>query len=113
MRLCTSGPWNTPGSDLLSHRSVSPTGLFLIARACALARRRNRRWHRGETLYALCPCPFALTAKKPDVKSTSGFWLGDTPGSDLLSHRVSPTVPSAVAGLTSVFGMGTGVALLL
>ena len=32
------------------------------------------------------------------------------PGGDLLSHRISPAVPSALEGLTSVFGMGTGVA---
>src|SRR4030095_2071159 len=31
-----------------------------------------------------------------------------TPGSDLLSHTPTHAVPSAVAGLTSVFGMGTG-----
>jgi hypothetical protein len=31
------------------------------------------------------------------------------PGSVLLSHRVAPTVPSALKSLTSVFGMGTGV----
>ena len=31
------------------------------------------------------------------------------PGSDLLSHEVSPAVPSAVEGLTAVFEMGTGV----
>jgi hypothetical protein len=30
-------------------------------------------------------------------------------GSDLLSHAVSRGVPSALEGLTSVFGMGTGV----
>ena len=30
-------------------------------------------------------------------------------GSDLLSQGVSPQVPSALKGLTSVFGMGTGV----
>ena len=30
-------------------------------------------------------------------------------GNDLLSHRVTPAVPSALEGLTSVFGMGTGV----
>ncbi len=30
-------------------------------------------------------------------------------GNDLLSHRVAPTVPSALEGLTSVFGKGTGV----
>jgi hypothetical protein len=31
-------------------------------------------------------------------------------GSVLLSHRVSPAVPSAQEGLTSEFGMGSGVA---
>jgi hypothetical protein len=36
-----------------------------------------------------------------------------TPGSDLLSHTPTHAVPSAVAGLTSVFGMGTGVTLPL
>src|SRR5215217_1873178 len=30
-------------------------------------------------------------------------------GDDLLSHGVSPAVPSALAGLTSLFGMGRGV----
>jgi hypothetical protein len=34
-------------------------------------------------------------------------------GGDVLSHRVSPAVPSALRGLTAVFGMGTGVALAL
>ncbi len=37
----------------------------------------------------------------------------NNPGSDLLSHAVAHAVPSAVASLTSVFGMGTGVTLLL
>ena len=32
------------------------------------------------------------------------------PGGDLLSHTASHAVPSAMKGLTSVFGMGTGVA---
>src|SRR6184192_3019007 len=35
--------------------------------------------------------------------------LNRTLGNDLLSHRVTPAVPSALEGLTSVFGMGTGV----
>ena len=30
-------------------------------------------------------------------------------GDDLLSHAVADAVPSALEGLTSVFGMGTGV----
>ena len=34
-------------------------------------------------------------------------------GNYLLSHDVSIVVPSALRGLTSVFGMGTGVSLLL
>ena len=33
------------------------------------------------------------------------------PCGDLLSHTVTHAVPSARRGLTSVFGMGTGVAL--
>ena len=32
------------------------------------------------------------------------------PGNDLLSHPAAQAVPSARTGLTSVFGMGTGVA---
>ena len=32
------------------------------------------------------------------------------PGNVLLSHKVALAVPSALEGLTSVFGMGTGVA---
>jgi hypothetical protein len=34
-------------------------------------------------------------------------------GNDLLSQAVSHQVPSALKGLTSVFGMGTGVSLSL
>ncbi len=38
------------------------------------------------------------------------FALGEKkPGSDLLSHAVASTVPSAQMGLTSLFGMGRGV----
>jgi hypothetical protein len=44
--------------------------------------------------------------------SDSGLW-GLIPGSDLLSHKATLAVPSAVEGLTSVFGMGTGVTPLL
>ena len=35
----------------------------------------------------------------------------NNPGDFLLSHTVSRAVPSAPTGLTSVFGMGTGVTL--
>ena len=42
-----------------------------------------------------------------------GSPLEEEAGGDVLSHRVSPAVPSALRGLTAVFGMGTGVALAL
>jgi hypothetical protein len=41
--------------------------------------------------------------------SLAGFL--NNPGGFLLSHTVARAVPSAPRGLTSVFGMGTGVAL--
>jgi hypothetical protein len=49
--------------------------------------------------------------KKGPMHDASG--LENNPGSDLLSHAVTHAVPSAVEGLTSVFGMGTGVTPLL
>ena len=49
--------------------------------------------------------------KSPLRFLTAGF--DDNAGSDLLSHTVSHAVPSAVSGLTSVFGMGTGGTLIL
>jgi hypothetical protein len=48
-------------------------------------------------------------------KQTYLYGLGMKPekhekmGDDLLSHGVYPAVPSALAGLTSLFGMGRGV----
>ena len=53
-------------------------------------------------------------SKNARLKSQSGvFGFENNAGSDLLSHGVAPTVPSTVSGLTSVFGMGTGVTLIL
>ena len=54
----------------------------------------------------------AYKRKGPVLIRATGL-LDIIPGSDLLSHRPAPAVPSAVEGLTSVFGMGTGVTLLL
>ena len=50
--------------------------------------------------------------KKAREINSRGLFLNN-PGDFLLSHAVTRAVPSAVAGLTSVFGMGTGVTLLL
>ena len=49
------------------------------------------------------------TKKAPlGVKTPQGrFWKKI--GGDLLSHPVTRAVPSALRGLTAVFGMGTGV----
>ena len=48
--------------------------------------------------------------KKPAQVSLSGL-VFNNPGGFLLSHAVARAVPSAPRGLTSVFGMGTGVTL--
>src|SRR5262249_40060417 len=61
------------------------------------------------------PCSPDVSAQNEkarcDIVTTGSS--GNTPGSDLLSHTPTHAVPSAVAGLTSVFGMGTGVTLPL
>ncbi len=46
--------------------------------------------------------PARLIAKRASLNNSGDF---------LLSHTVTRAVPSAPAGLTSVFGMGTGVTL--
>ena len=49
----------------------------------------------------------SATKEKPRSKEEWG--LNDNPGDVLLSRAVSSSVPSALGGLTAVFGMGTGV----
>ena len=44
--------------------------------------------------------------QKKDPSISWGQYVN--PGGDLLSHTVTSAVPSALLGLTSVFGMGTG-----
>src|SRR6185503_4427298 len=46
--------------------------------------------------------------KRPGSVGIRAFW--NISGGDLLSHRVSPAVPSALEVLTSEFEMGSGVA---
>src|SRR5260221_6320833 len=54
-----------------------------------------------------------MLANQPKARQT--FYLAglhfNNPGGFLLSHAVARAVPSAPRGLTSVFGMGTGVTL--
>jgi hypothetical protein len=44
---------------------------------------------------------------KPRIREDPGLQKA---GDGLLSHHLSVAVPSALQGLTAVFGMGTGVA---
>ena len=53
---------------------------------------------------------FARTNKKAVLISQNDL-LYINPGDDLRSHTVTHAVSSALRGLTSVFGMGTGVTL--
>ena len=50
-----------------------------------------------------------LQIKSPTLPSRKDRALVVIPGDVLLSHKVALAVPSALEGLTSVFGMGTGV----
>jgi hypothetical protein len=45
--------------------------------------------------------------EKPEILSDPGLQKA---GDGLLSHHLTVAVPSALQGLTAVFGMGTGVA---
>ena len=54
-----------------------------------------------------------MGTKKARIPFRERGLLELNPGSDLLSHTPAHAVPSAVSGLTSVFGMGTGVTLIL
>ncbi len=56
------------------------------------------------------PASKVFAEQKGPLELTSGLFLNN-PGDFLLSHTVTRAVPSAPAGLTSVFGMGTGVTL--
>jgi hypothetical protein len=52
--------------------------------------------------------PAAHSNPKGKGQSCSHDWPLFYAGNDLLSHTLSRAVPSALRGLTSVFGMGTG-----
>jgi hypothetical protein len=68
-------------------------------------RRNGIRMRIGGSGYRACS---AHKKKGPEVEfGASGIY----PGGDLRSHTVTRAVSSALRGLTSVFGMGTGVTL--
>jgi hypothetical protein len=51
--------------------------------------------------------------RETSAPGLAGALVRTKSGGVLLSQGVNPQVPSALTGLTSVFGMGTGVALSL
>jgi hypothetical protein len=55
------------------------------------------------------PLPIVRRGAAAPGFSSPGAWREIVPGNDLLSHTLSRAVPSALRGLTAVFGMGTGV----
>ena len=59
----------------------------------------------------LLPRRFAPCSAHPKKAwtQTANPGLSDIPGGDLLSHKVSQAVPSALEGLTTLFGMERGV----
>ncbi len=52
---------------------------------------------------------FEGTSETTLIKERPTWRMLYYPGDDLLSHTVTRAVPSALKGLTSVFGKGTGV----
>ena len=75
--------------------------MFRFRSLCRLVRDHSLQ----PTAFSLDP---AAHTKKPPGLSPEGLLLRS--GDDLLSRTVPRPVPSAQEGLTSVFGMGTGVA---
>jgi hypothetical protein len=49
-----------------------------------------------------------MNDKSPQVPERLRAFVPEEIGDDVLSHRVAPAVPSALWGLTSEFGMGSG-----
>ena len=89
-----------------------------LFRAGGLVGRPPRRGvKRGDPRVAAPSADGAGTRRPVHEKSPQDLPCGlssrNNAGSDLLSHALSHAVPSAVSGLTSVFGMGTGVTLIL
>ncbi len=69
----------------------------------------ERRITVKSSILSQSPIPTVPSPKKKGPKLLSE--LGALKSGDvLLSHRVTPAVPSAQEGLTSEFGMGSGVA---
>ncbi len=79
-----------------------------MAAACG-GREASDILRNGPVIQRPKPAPFRGVKKKPLLANPKGALSGAKQGGGLLSHPVSRAVPSVLEGLTSVFGMGTGV----
>ncbi len=93
-----------PTSFFCSPPSLNLTGLFSSSRNLPAAgfAPDSERCHYSQRIELQTP-------KARPVFRRAGLFVIYIPGDDLLSHKVALAVPSALEGLTSVFGMGTGV----
>ena len=89
--------------------SLTATGGPQLLREAAAYERRAQRQNAGLRTIMTGRGGHCVQTRSPTPKRRAQ----DNPGGDLLSHTVTRAVPSAVEGLTSVFGMGTGVTPLL
>ena len=91
-----------------SEPGVSLRRLYTVTGGELRSARNATEWREG---YQTRPCGAFCQSRWHKEKGLEEFLQGlcINPGNDLLSHQVSLTVPLALRGLTSVFGMGTGV----
>ena len=102
----TSSVKNNPGNLLRRGDAPSPRGALAGTPEPRAVRRGPRRARPGRIDL------LSRTKKTLEAYPTTSS-VKNNPGNDLLSHGVAPEVPSAEEGLTTVFGMGTGVSPLL
>src|SRR5581483_4913489 len=91
---------------------IMPAATYSPTRPASAARRLIETEPHAEHGKLCAPFELPAYTKKARCRFHNSGLRRDNAGSDLLSHTVSHAVPSAVSGLTSVFGMGTGVTLI-
>ena len=95
----------------LANRTASvPLMLLVIDISTERARGRDRRIDSSGTGYVYDQVLSAVHVPQEGKRPPTFLWMAFIyAGNDLLSHTLSRAVQSAQRGLTSVFGMGTGV----
>ena len=82
---------------------------FLAGASSVIVKRRRKgrqpRWS-GRWSWVFTP----LSKDRNPHRALPGRGFEEKAGDGLLSHHLAVAVPSALQGLTAVFGMGTGVA---